>query len=158
MAGLALLPAPEQRIGAFTALALLANIAATTAAAAADGLMAITTAPDRKGSAAAWRMAGNVGGTGILGAGVMWVAGRTSVAVAGTALAGCVVASVLSVLLIHEPRSIHADREPGASAAREVRRMLVAIVHDLWSTVSSRDGWTGIVICAVPVGAGALTN
>jgi len=47
LAALALLPAPESHLGAFTALAFAANVAATTACAAADGLMAITTAPDR---------------------------------------------------------------------------------------------------------------
>jgi predicted MFS family arabinose efflux permease len=42
--------------------------------------------------------------------------------------------------------------------AREVLRRLMEIGTDLLRTLVSRDGWTGLVICAVPVGAGALTN
>jgi hypothetical protein len=156
LAALALLPSPERRVGVFTALALLANFFGTTACAAADGLMAITTRADRKGSASAWRMAGNVGGTGMLGALVLWLAHRSSVAAAGSALAAVVAASSVAALAIHEPRPAAPPR--AGSLAREAGRSLAAIGRDVWSTVRSREGWTGIVICAVPVGAGALTN
>ncbi len=153
---LALLPSPERHLGLFTALAFLANVFGTTACAAADGLMAITTAPERKGRAAAWRMAGNVGGTNVLGAFVLWVSKRSSVPFAGVALAAITAAAAPAALFIHEPRPIAAART--GSLARAAGQSLAAIGRDLWSTVRSREGWTGIVICAVPVGAGALTN
>ena len=44
------------------------------------------------------------------------------------------------------------------SALEVLKLRLWAIAHDLWTTVKSRAGWTGLVICALPVGAGALTN
>ena len=154
LAGLALLPAPEAHLGAFTALAFAANAAGTTACAAADGLMAITTAPGQKGRAAAWRMAGNVGGTGLLGALILWVAARTSVPMAGVALAAVTAVSALGALRIHEPRVAAAVGSAWAAA----RLSLAAIGRDLWQMVRSREGWTGLVICAMPVGAGALTN
>ena len=153
---LALLPSPERHLGLFTALAFLANVFGTTACAAADGLMAITTAPERKGRAAAWRMAGNVGGTNVLGAFVLWVSKRSSVPFAGVALAAITAAAAPAALFIHEPRPIATART--GSLARAAGQSLAAIGRDLWSTVRSREGWTGIVICAVPVGAGALTN
>jgi PAT family beta-lactamase induction signal transducer AmpG len=156
VAALALLPAPEERIGVFTALAFLVNVAGTTACAAADGLMAITTAPERKGAAAAWRMAGNVGGTGVLGAGILWVAARTSVPAAGLALAFVVLLSGTAAIPIHEPRELATRR--GGSAAREALSKLGVILRDVWEMVKSREGWTALVICAVPVGGGALTN
>lgn len=152
---LALLPAPEHHLAAFTALALLANIFATTSCAAADGLMAVTTAPDRKGSAAAWRMAGNVGGTGVLGAFALWLAGRTSVPLAGLALGIVCGASAFAALAIEEPRP---DLSAMVRSIRDVGTSLAEIGRDMWATVKSRDGWTGIIICALPVGAGALTN
>lgn len=157
LAALALLPAPERHLGAFTSLAVLANVTGTTACAAADGLMAITTAPERKGSASAWRMAGNVGGTGVLGALALSLASRTSVPTAGMVLAVITGASALVAFAIHEPRATAAAVH-GVSLARGVARSLGDIGRDLWATVRSRDGWTGIVICAMPVGAGALTN
>ncbi len=153
---LALLPSPERHLGLFTALAFLANVFGTTACAAADGLMAITTAPERKGRAAAWRMAGNVGGTNVLGAFVLWVSKRSSVPFAGVALAAITAAAAPAALFIQEPRPIATART--GSLARAAGQSLAAIGRDLWSTVRSREGWTGIVICAVPVGAGALTN
>ncbi len=156
LVGLALLPSPERHLGLFTALAFLANVFGTTACAAADGLMALTTAPEHKGRAAAWRMAGNVGGTNVLGALVLWVSKRSSVPLAGVALAVITAAAAPAVLAIHEPRPRRAI--PGTSPLRAAGSGLAAIGRDVWSTVRSRQGWTGIVICAVPVGAGALTN
>ncbi len=152
---LALLPEPERHLGLFTGLAFAASVASTSACAAADGLMAITTLPERKGSAAAYRMAGNVGGTGVLGALALWVAARSSVAAAGAALAAITVASAAAALAIDEPRSAPAEE---ASLSRTLARSAAAIGRDLWSTARSRSGWTGLVICAMPVGAGALTN
>jgi MFS transporter, PAT family, beta-lactamase induction signal transducer AmpG len=156
IAVLALLPAPEAHLGLFTAVAFVVNFAGTTACAAADGLMAITSAPDRKGAAAAWRMAGNVGGTGVLGAGILWVAARTSVPTAGVALALVVLLAGTAAIPIDEPRELATAR--ARSAAREAIAKLGVILRDVWQMVKSRDGWTALVICAVPVGAGALTN
>ena len=157
VAALALLPAPERNLPAFTALALVANVAGTTACAAADGLMAVTTAPDQKGRAAGWRMAGNVGGTGVLGALVLWVAARSTVPLAGLGLAVIVLASALATLRIREPRSSALAAE-GAPAVQVIRRRLAEMAQDLWATMRSREGWSGVVICLMPVGAGALTN
>jgi MFS transporter, PAT family, beta-lactamase induction signal transducer AmpG len=153
---LALLPSPERHLGLFTALAFLANVFGTTACAAADGLMAITTAFEHRGRAAAWRMAGNVGGTNVLGALVLWMSRRSSVPLAGITLAALTALAAPAALAIHEPRPA-AGAETG-SLVRAAAESLAAIARDLWSTLRSREGWTGLVICAVPVGAGALTN
>jgi MFS family permease len=154
--GLALLPRPEHNLAAFTALAFAANLAGTTAAAAADGLMAATTAAGARGRAAGWRMAGNVGGTGVLGALPLWLGSRTSVAVGGAVLALLVAASAAAALLVHEARHPGAAGEGGRASGAWAR--LAAVWRDLSATLLSREGWTGLVICAVPVGAGALTN
>jgi MFS family permease len=156
LAGLALLPAPERHLRLFTALAFVANVLGTTSCAAADGLMAITTAADHRGRAAAWRMAGNVGGTGVLGWGVMKVASAWGVPAGGAALAAVVALSAVAALAIHEPPL---EAAPSRAAAwREAARQLARIARDVWQTARSREGWTGLVICALPVGAGALTN
>jgi PAT family beta-lactamase induction signal transducer AmpG len=159
LVALAMVPSPAQHIGLFTLIATLAQIAATTSCAAADGLMACTTAESDKGKAGGWRMAGNVGGTGLLGALALWVAtAANSVFIAGLTLAALSLLSCIALFFIDEPQledsGHHADRSP----LRILQLRLVAIGHDLWTTVSSRQGWTGLVICAMPVGAGALTN
>jgi predicted MFS family arabinose efflux permease len=95
-----------------------------------------------------------VGWTGVLGALGIKVASATSVRVAGLVLGACVLLSGLAALAIHEPRRVRVAAEAGKEALRRLKE----IVLDLWRTVVSREGWTGLVICVVPVGAGALTN
>jgi PAT family beta-lactamase induction signal transducer AmpG len=159
LAALAVVPGLTRHLGLFTLLATLAQIAGTTAAAAADGLMASTTRPEDKGRAGGWRMAGNVGGTGVLGAFALWLAARTSPAVAGLSLGAVVLASAGGALLISEAHPLHDEALEGAGGlARALLARLLAVGRDLWSAMVSREGWTGLVICAVPVGAGALTN
>ncbi len=153
LVALSVVPGLARHLVVFTLLATLTQVAGTTAAVAADGLMAATTRVEDKGKAAGWRMAGNVGGTGVLGALALWLAARTSPAVAGLALAGLALLSGLGALAIEEPRPAGA-RGPWRAPLRQ----LAAIVRELWGIVASREGWTGLVICAVPVGAGALTN
>ncbi len=154
LGALAFLPELSGHMTFFVVLCTLTQITSTTAAAAADGLMAATTRPADQGKASGFRMAGNVGGTGVLGAMAIELGARTDRRVACLALAGVVLLSTVVVLAVHEPRRLRAE----AAAAREAFRRLREIVADLFRTLFSRHGWTGLVICAVPVGAGALTN
>lgn len=155
LVALSVVPGLARHLVLFTLLATLAQVAGTTAAVAADGLMAATTRVEDKGKAAGWRMAGNVGGTGVLGALALWLAARTSPEVAGLALAGLALLSGLGALAIEEPRP---EVDGARGLWRAPWRQLAAIVRELWGIATSREGWTGLVICAVPVGAGALTN
>ncbi len=155
LAALAFFRDPGRHLVAFTVLVTVAQVTSTTAAAAADGLMAVTTRPGDKGKAGGWRMAGNVGFTGVLGALAIWIASRTSVPVAGLLLAGTVLISLLAVLPMHEGPPPSSE---GRAWLHDVGVQLGSVFRDVWATVSSRDGWTGLVICALPVGAGALTN
>jgi MFS transporter, PAT family, beta-lactamase induction signal transducer AmpG len=158
LVALSLIPGLSRNLGLFTLLATLAQVAGTTAAAAADGLMAATTRSEDKGKAGGWRMAGNVGGTGVLGAVALWLSARTSPQAAGLALAGVTLLSGLGALAIEEPRLRDELVERAGSLWRALGIRLAAVGRDLWATMVSREGWTGLVICAVPVGAGALTN
>ncbi len=155
LVALSLLSDPSRHLLAFTVLATLAQVAGTTAAVAADGLMAITTRAGDQGKAGGWRMAGNVGFTGLLGALALGIAGRSSVPIAGGVLGVLVAISSLAVLRIEEPAPPVAA---GRARLAEARRQLAAVFRDVGRTLGSRVGWTGLVICAVPVGAGALTN
>ncbi|HVY44770.1 MAG TPA: MFS transporter, partial [Minicystis sp.] len=57
----------------YTALLFAANVGAATSSAAVDALMATTVPTERKGAAAGWSMAGNLGGTGVGGALGLWL-------------------------------------------------------------------------------------
>jgi MFS family permease len=154
LVALAFIGRPADHLVLFGVLSTLCNVAGTTACAAADGLMAATTRYEDKGKAGGYRMAGNVGGTGLLGAIAIELAGVTSIRTASLLLAVLVMISGAAVLVIHEPGRV---RAAGGMVGEGLRR-LKATGLDLWHTLVSREGWTGLVICAVPVGAGALTN
>jgi MFS transporter, PAT family, beta-lactamase induction signal transducer AmpG len=156
LAGLAFFPEPGRHLAAYTALAALCQVAATTSATAADGLMASTTRAEDRGRAAGFRMAGNVGFTGVLGAVALWVASASgSVALAGAVLAAVTLLAILPALPIAELR---APVTEALHWLHDLRVKLGAVLRDVWGTLTSREGLTGLVICAVPVGAGALTN
>ena len=103
LAVLAFFPDPGHHLVTYTVLAAVAQVAGTTSAAAADGLMALTTRIEDKGKAGGFRMAGNVGFTGVLGALALWVAKASgSVPVAGLVLAGVTLLALVPALRIHE--------------------------------------------------------
>ena len=157
LAVLAFFPDPGHHLFTYTLLAATCQVAGTTSAAAADGLMATTTRAEDKGKAGGFRMAGNVGFTGVLGALALWVAKVTgSVPVAGLALAGVTLLALVPALGIHEVAA--AAVATGRTWLHDAGVKLGHVFSDVWHTIASRDGWTGLVICAVPVGAGALTN
>jgi MFS family permease len=157
LAVLAFFPDPGHHLVTYTVLAAIAQVAGTTSAAAADGLMALTTRFEDKGKAGGFRMAGNVGFTGVLGALALAVAKWSgSVPVAGLVLAAVTLLALLPALRIHEVAAALAAT--GRSWLHDVAARLGEVLRDVWRTLASRDGWTGLVICAMPVGAGALTN
>jgi PAT family beta-lactamase induction signal transducer AmpG len=165
LAALALLPDLSHNLAQFAVLCTAAQVTSTTAAAAADGLMAATTRSADQGRASGYRMAGNVGGTGVFGALAIKLGSLADRRVSVLVLAATVLVSGLAILAVAEPaRARAAVAAVGSTAARaigagrEMLHRLREIGADLLRTLLSREGWTGLVICAVPVGAGALTN
>ena len=114
-----LVPDPLRNLGLYTMLVTLAQATATTGHAANNALMAMTTHPDDKGKAGGFSMAGNVGGTGLLGALALWVSEHVSPRAGGIALAVVVVAS--AALALRDRRAAPRDaasRGRGAWPAR----------------------------------------
>jgi predicted MFS family arabinose efflux permease len=71
-------------------------------------------------------------------------------------MAGAVVCSGAGVFVLHEPILDTAQAAAGWLGA--MGRRFLAIVRDLWQTVKTKEALTGVVICAAPVGCGALVN
>ncbi|HEY6099314.1 MAG TPA: MFS transporter [Anaeromyxobacter sp.] len=151
-----LVPDPVRNLWLYGALVTLAQATATTAHAANNALMAITTRFEDKGAAAGFSMASNLGGTGLLGALSLAASEHLSPRAGGIVLAAAVVASGAVAFRIVEPRRLGAGAAAGL--LRAVVRHLREMARDLWSTVRSREGFTGLVISVAPVGLGALTN
>jgi MFS transporter, PAT family, beta-lactamase induction signal transducer AmpG len=157
LVALSVMPDPVHHLGAFAVLLTAVQVTATTGHAALNALIAITTRDREKGKAAGFYMASNVGGTSLLGALALWLGGHATPTVAGIVLATVALGTGWCGIAIVEPRLARAARA-GASVLREAGRTLAALARDLWQTVKSREGFTGLVICAAPVGCGALTN
>jgi MFS family permease len=153
-----LVPDPVRNLWLYGALVTLAQATATTGHAANNALMAITTRAEDKGKAAGFSMASNLGGTGLLGALALVASERISPRASGLLLAAIVLASGAVALRIVEPRRAAAAAAAAGGLARALGRHLRAMAGDLWSTIRSREGFTGLVICVAPVGLGALTN
>ncbi|HEX4406431.1 MAG TPA: MFS transporter [Polyangia bacterium] len=144
----AVLVNPKEQLGLYTALMFAANVGAATSSAAVDALMATTVPIERKGAAAGWSMAGNLGGTGVGGALGLWLSQHAQPIIAALVLAVVMLACGIPILRIDEE-------------GRPTKPILPAIgglVKDLWRTAISREGWTGLIICLSPVGAGAAAN
>lgn len=157
LAGCVLVPDPSQHLVLFTLLLTGAEAAAATMAASLYALMATTTRVTDKGKAGGYYMAGNVGGTGILGALPIWLTGHHfSPTQAGSALVGICVLAMLPIFWVQE---VHAPREArDGSWLRAAQGKMGSIGRDVWSIASSREGLTGLLICGLPIGCGALTN
>ena len=150
-----LVPDPVRHLWVYGALVVLAQVTSTTGHVANSALMAITTRYEDKGKAAGFSMASNLGGTGLLGALALGASERISPRAGGLLLAAVVLGSgAVALRLVEPPRAAAA----AAGFLRAAWRRLADMARDLWSTLRSREGLTGLVISVAPVGLGALTN
>ncbi len=132
----------------YTLALTAAQAAVATSSSAVLGMMA-TVLPDAdKARASGWQTCGNLAGTAMGGAAVAWLVEHTSQGVTAAILAAACLACMLPVLWITEPPS---EKRPLGGA-------VVALLKDLWGSIVSRSGWTGILISLSPVGAGGMVN
>ena len=153
----AAIPDPTANLPLFGLMLAALQATATTAHAANNTLMATTTRFGDKGKVGGFAQASNVGGTGLLSALAILVADRVSPRAAALVLAGLVLVSASVALGIHEVRPPRAVRRAG-SALQAAGVHGAAMARDLWATVRSREGFTGLVICLAPVGCQAMSN
>jgi PAT family beta-lactamase induction signal transducer AmpG len=132
----------------FAAVLFLAQAAVATSGSAMLALMALTVSDARRGLVAGWLTAGNLVGTAAGGALVAWMLSHTSATWTAVALGAICVLAATPAAFIDEPQGQH----------RRMRLLVVELLREACQTLRSVDGWTGLVICLSPVGAGALTN
>lgn len=158
LVAVALVPDPTANLPLYAALLTVLQAAASTAHAASNALMATTTRPEDKGKVGGFAMASNVGGTGVLGALGLLLAEHVSPRVGGLALAAVTLASASLALRMVEPRHVDEAVARAGTLGRALRLHLLAMLRDLWRTVTSREGFTGLLICLAPVGCQAMSN
>lgn len=142
-----LLPLPRA-VPAFVAVAVLGAALTGLTGSCNGGLMATTLPDSVRGSAGGWSNAGNLGGAA-LGAGVtMWLGSRVSPQLVGAVTALMIFLPSLAVLAVDEP----------ARARQPLGALFSGMANSVWSTLRSRAGITGVLICASPVGTAAAIN
>jgi PAT family beta-lactamase induction signal transducer AmpG len=148
-AGLALSAfVPVRPLWLYTAVLFGAEAAAATAGSAALALIALTVPNRSRGAVSGWQTAGNLAGTAGLGGLSSWMFARFTPTGSALGVAATCVVCIAPVWLVHEPPP---QRHPA-------RVMFAALFRDVWRTLRSRAGWTGLVLCLSPVGCGGLTS
>jgi MFS transporter, PAT family, beta-lactamase induction signal transducer AmpG len=147
-------PDRDQHLGPFTLLVVytavltLAQATVATSSSAVLALMALTVPEHEKAKASGWQTAGNLAGTSAGGAVVTWMLGHTSPTATALVLAVTCLACTIPVFSIVEP----------TVAKHRIAPLFGILWKDVWATLKSREGWTGLIICLSPVGTGAMTN
>jgi PAT family beta-lactamase induction signal transducer AmpG len=139
---------PFPLLGVYTAALFVAQAGAATSSSAVLAMMALAVPDERRGAVSGWQTAGNLAGTAVGGALVAWMITHLSAATTASSLAAICVLSAIPAVFIDEaplPR-------------RRAARLVGDLLGQVGRTLRSREGWTGLVICLSPLGAGALTN
>jgi MFS family permease len=151
MAATGFVPANNASVVLIDWLVFTFSLASTLISMTTDGLIAHSVPPTKKGSAAGWAQAGNLGG-GSIGGGVAlylavhahanWVGGVTMMVFS---LASCV-----GLFFIAEPEHTH--------RAEKIFTTMLNIVKDVWSMAKSRLGYLAMILVLLPAGTGAAAN
>jgi MFS family permease len=133
---------------AWTGVLVVAQAAVATSGSAVLALMAVSVEESRRGRAAGWQTAGNLVGTQAGGALVAWMMRHAS--------NGTTAAALVAVCLACAVPAAFVDEVP--PPRRAIGALLAGVFGEIVTTLRSREGWTGLLLCLSPVGAGALTN
>jgi MFS family permease len=152
---MAFVPFTKANIGTFEILILLNSLAITFLGMAVEGLMAHNTPEHERGRAAGWFQAGNLGGAGIGGGLALLVARHWDITAAFIMLAVILGSCSFALMLVPDaPR----DQVDATSFIKKTALSMKNVFKDLFGTLASRRGIIALVICFMPLGAGAAVN
>ena len=141
------MPLPS-RIGTFMALAVAGQLISGLVGSCNGGIISASMPDALRGKTAGWMNTGNLAGGAFGTAASLWMNGRFSPKVVGVAMVAMMVLPALVALAIPEP-----EREP-----HPLRKVFGDTLRDIWAVLRQRKGWTGVLLCASPVGTAALLN
>lgn len=132
----------------YQALLVAGNALVGLVASCNGALVSTTVDPGKRGQAAGWVNAANLGAAAIGGGLVLTLANKVSLEAAALALFLSTCLPSLAALTIKEAPP---GKEPILQHLGNMRK-------EVWRAVSARRGWTGLLFCLSPVGTVALTN
>ena len=146
---LGFMPLHPGAAAALTTVVFLSQVAATLVVLPLGGLMAYTVPDAKKGQAAGWYQAGNLGGAGLGGGAGVWLASHFSVPLAGAVLAAMMAACAFALVFVPDLRM---PKEGGLG------RRFAAIGTDFRDLLRSPSAVLAMVLVSSPVGSGAATG
>jgi PAT family beta-lactamase induction signal transducer AmpG len=147
---LSLLPFQQSAAAILTLVVFVSQIATTLVVLPVGGLMAHTVADERKGRAAGWYQAGNLGGNGVGGGAGVWLGTHLSKEWAGSVLGLVMLLSAFALYYTSDVRIV----SPGESVGARLR----LLGRDLLAMLRLAIPLLTIVLVASPIGAGAMNN
>lgn len=156
LVAMAFVPFTQANLDIYRVLIVINSLAITFLGMSVEGLLAHNTPESERGRAAGWFQAGNLGGAGLGGGGALIVAENTSTEVAFLVLAAALACCSITLLFVPDAPSEKTNRDAGfiASALASSRH----VFRDLYKTLASRRGIIALVICFIPLCAGAAVN
>jgi len=148
---MAFIPFNTDNLSTFKTLIFVNSLAITFLGMAVEGLMAHATPESERGRAAGWFQAGNLGGYGIGGGLALIVAEQISTKAAFITITLILGACTLALQLVPDVPREHRE----GSLAQRVTHSAVDVFKDLYRTLGSRRGIIALIICFIPLGAGA---
>jgi MFS family permease len=150
IAAIGFMPPTRAGLSALAAVVFVASVATTFMGMAVESLMAHSTPFELKGRAGGWFQAGNLGGGGLGGGLGLWLATRVPEPWMPGAIVG-VLCLVCALALLAVPSPPIQRHEKLAASLRESLR-------DLWTVIRERSGIIALVLCFLPIGAGAASG
>lgn len=132
-----------------TAIVFISQVAATLVLLPVSGFMAHRVDQNKKGRAAGWYQAGNLGGMGLGGGAGLWLATHYSIMVAGSILCGISLVFAVVVLMIED---VQHDKD------KKIIATIMVMGKDIVSMLKVPVILFVIVLICLPIGTGAAAN
>jgi MFS family permease len=151
MAATGFIPADNASVVLIYWLVLGFSLASTLISMTTDGLIAHAVPPEKKGVAAGWAQAGNLGGGSIGGGLALYLAVHAHANwIGGVTMMVFSLVSCVGLFFIAEPEHTH--------RAEKIVVTMLNIVKDVWSMAKSRLGYLAMVLLLLPAGTGSAAN
>jgi MFS family permease len=148
---IAIVPFKEANIPRLTVIVFLWNLAITFLCMATEGMMAYDVPEELKGRTGGFLQAGNLGGAGIGGGVGLLLAQHLPAVWMSPVIIGllCLSCSLALVFFKDHKTTVKED---------DLRKTYVNIGKDVWSTIKTRSGVLGLMLCFLTLGTGAAGN
>lgn len=146
-----LLPVKVSSLPFLVPIILLASFAATFVNIATNSIMAYDTPEDKKGRAAGFLQAGNLGSAALGGGGALYLAGHLRNFWQSPGITGgiCCLACLM-LFFVKEPKV--------TVRVESIKRSFINLLKDVWNMIKSRAGYLALFLCLLPIGTGAASN